>query len=75
MDTLKKSLPRSIAVVLCLLFSVIALAEEFDPAQSLFEEAMDDREAGKIYDAIKLFENILATYPVSYTHLRAHETF
>jgi tetratricopeptide (TPR) repeat protein len=40
-----------------------ALSEDLDPVQIQFEEAMDDREAGKIYDAIKLFENILSTHP------------
>jgi tetratricopeptide (TPR) repeat protein len=52
-----------IAAVASLIFTGYAIAEEVDPAQLQFEEAMDDREAGKIYDAIKLFENILATYP------------
>ena len=36
------------------------MAEEADPVQLQFEEAMDDRESGKVYDAIKIFENILA---------------
>ena len=40
-----------------------ALAGETDPVQQLFEEAMNHRESGKIYDAIKIFENILATNP------------
>ena len=54
---------RSIAGAACLMLSLLAPAEEIDPVESEFEEAMDDREAGKIYDAIKMFENILATYP------------
>jgi tetratricopeptide (TPR) repeat protein len=37
--------------------------EENDVIQAQFEEALDERESGKIYDAIKLFENILATNP------------
>ena len=40
-----------------------ALAYATDPVQQLFEEAMNDRESGKVYDAIKIFENILATNP------------
>lgn len=39
------------------------MAEEANPVQLQFEEAMDDRESGKVYDAIKIFENILATNP------------
>ena len=39
------------------------VAEEVDPVQILVEEAMDERKAGKIYDAIKMFENILSTHP------------
>lgn len=39
------------------------MAEETDPIQLQFEEAMDNRESGKVYDAIKIFENMLATNP------------
>ncbi len=39
------------------------LAEEIDPIQLQFEEALDNRESGKVYDAIKIFENMLATNP------------
>ena len=59
--TIKKSL--LLAAVACAVASGGALAEEPDPVQQMFEEAMDDRESGKIYDAIKIFENILATNP------------
>jgi len=52
-----------LAAAMCLMVIGETLAEEDDPVQLQFEEAMDDREAGKIYDAIKLFENILATHP------------
>lgn len=48
---------------MCLYTSTSASAEEADLIQSQFEEAIDDRESGKIYDAIKIFENILATNP------------
>ena len=47
----------------CPTANVGALAGETDPVQQLFEEAMNHRESGKIYDAIKIFENILATNP------------
>ena len=63
MEYIIKTIPGIVAAALLLLLSAGIFAEETDPAQLLFEEAMDDREAGKIYDAIKLFENILATYP------------
>ncbi|UCB55155.1 MAG: hypothetical protein JSW45_01035 [Thiotrichales bacterium] len=58
---INKQLIAAIAVLLITGSSVAA--DEPDPAQALFEEAMDDRESGKIYDAIKIFENILATNP------------
>lgn len=38
-------------------------AEGEDLVEKQFEEAMNNRESGKIYDAIKIFENILATNP------------
>ena len=38
-------------------------ADETDLAQQQFEEAMDDRESGKVFDAIQMFENILSTNP------------
>ena len=55
--------PLLIIAALCVVISSGALAEELDPIQQQFEEAMEDRESGKIYDAIKIFENILATNP------------
>lgn len=55
--------PLLIIAALCVVISSSALAEELDPIQQQFEEAMEDRESGKIYDAIKIFENILATNP------------
>ena len=52
-----------IVVAACTIASGTASAETPDLIQQQFEEAMDDRESGKIYDAIKIFENILATNP------------
>ena len=52
-----------LATVVCAATSGSVLAEEPDAVQKMFEAAMDDRESGKIYDAIKIFENILATNP------------
>ena len=49
--------------VICFIVAGSVVAEETDPIQLQFDEAMDDRESGKVYDAIKLFENILATNP------------
>jgi len=63
MEPIKTISTIFIAAAACLISTAYAAAEEVDPVQLQFEEAMDDREAGKIYDAIKLFENILATYP------------
>ena len=51
------------AAVICFIAVGNVLAEETDLIQKQFEEAMNDRESGKIYDAIKIFENILATNP------------
>ena len=48
---------------MCLIAAGNVMAEETDPIQLQFEEALDDRESGKIYDAIKIFENLLATNP------------
>jgi tetratricopeptide (TPR) repeat protein len=48
---------------ICLIATGSALAEETDPIQLQFEEALDSRESGKVYDAIKIFENMLATNP------------
>ena len=52
-----------LVAVICTVAGGRALAETPDPVQQQFEEAMEDRESGKIYDAIKIFENILATNP------------
>jgi tetratricopeptide (TPR) repeat protein len=43
--------------------NVIAEEVDTDLIEQQFKEAMDERESGKVYDAIKLFENILATNP------------
>jgi len=51
------------ATAMCSITAGSSRAEEADLIQSQFEEAIDDRESGKIYDAIKIFENILATDP------------
>jgi len=48
---------------MCFIASDSVLAEETDPIQLQFEEALDNRESGKVYDAIKIFENMLATNP------------
>ncbi len=48
---------------LCVVAGAAVSAELTDLIQRQFEEAMEDRESGKIYDAIKIFENILATNP------------
>ena len=47
----------------CLVFAGPVGVEEADLVQQQFEEAMDSRESGKVFDAIKIFENILATNP------------
>lgn len=39
------------------------IAEESDSVQAMFDQAMSDREAGKVFEAIKLFEDILKTNP------------
>ena len=51
------------ATILCFIISGNTLAGENDDVQKQFEQAMDSRESGKIFDAIKIFENILATNP------------
>jgi tetratricopeptide (TPR) repeat protein len=38
-------------------------ADEPDTAQTLFDQAMADRESGKVFEAIKLFEDILQINP------------
>ena len=48
---------------MCFITTGSVLAEEADPIQLQFEEALDSRESGKVYDAIKIFENMLATNP------------
>ena len=55
--------PALVLTLACFLANGATLADEADPVQQLFEEAVNDRESGKIYDAIKIFENILATNP------------
>ena len=49
--------------VMCFIATGIVTADEADTIQQQFEQALDDRESGKVYDAIKVFENILATDP------------
>jgi tetratricopeptide (TPR) repeat protein len=60
-------LPLTIRLLLLLLASTMsaapALADETDPAQTMFDEAMADRQTGKVFEAIKLFEDILKTNP------------
>lgn len=51
------------AAALWLLVTGCVSAEEADLVQKQFEEAMNNRESGKIFDAIKIFENMLATNP------------
>ena len=63
MQYIKSISTAFIAAAACLILTGYAVAEEVDPVELQFEEAMDEREAGKIYDAINLFENILATHP------------
>ena len=48
---------------ICFVAAGSAMAEEADLVQQQFDEAMNNRESGKVYDAIKIFENILATNP------------
>lgn len=60
---IKPIAPVVLMVIACLTSSGNGLAEEVDPVLMQFEEAMDERETGKIYDAIKMFENILSTHP------------
>lgn len=52
-----------LVTAICMAASSSALAEAPDVLEQQFEQAMEDRESGKIYDAIKIFENILATNP------------
>ena len=61
-DTIIKKLLVHTAAMCCIVAGS-AIAEEADPIQLQFEEALDDRESGKVYDAIKIFENMLATNP------------
>ena len=65
--SLRVFLPRRLLGILmiisCLTSSSHVMAEEVDPVQIQVEDAIDEREAGKIYDAIKMFENILSTHP------------
>lgn len=61
-NTIIKQLLFSTAAM-CLIATGSVLAEETDPIQLQFEEALDNRESGKVYDAIKIFENMLATNP------------
>ena len=63
MGHLKKINMGILAAAACLIAPGYAATEDVDPIERQFEEAMNDREAGKIYDAIKLFENILSTHP------------
>lgn len=51
------------ATATCLALATSVRAEETDLVQQQFEEAMNSRESGKVYDAIKIFENILSTNP------------
>jgi tetratricopeptide (TPR) repeat protein len=45
------------------ILAVPAYADEPDTTQALFDEAMADRESGKVFEAIKLFENVLQINP------------
>ena len=58
------AITRLVAGIACcgIAFSSMA-ADEVDLVQQQFEEAMDDRESGKVFDAIQMFENILSTNP------------
>lgn len=40
-----------------------AYPDDYDPAQAFFDEAMEKRESGKLFDAIELFEIILSHRP------------
>jgi tetratricopeptide (TPR) repeat protein len=55
--------PAILIAITCMIAIKDAGAQDIDPVQSQLEEAMDAREAGRIYDAIQLFENILAKHP------------
>jgi len=48
---------------MCIMAAGSVMADEDDLVQLQFDKAMDERESGKVYDAIKIFENILATNP------------
>jgi len=43
--------------------AIPAYSEASDPAQAIFDEAMEKRESGKLFDAIELFETILSHRP------------
>ncbi len=45
------------------ILAVPAYADEPDTTQALFDEAMADRESGKVFKAINLFENVLQINP------------
>ncbi len=51
------------AAAVCFIVAGSAMAEDADLVQKQFDEALDNRESGKVYDAIKIFENMLATNP------------
>jgi len=61
-NTILKKLVFHTAAI-CLIAAGSVTAEETEEIQMQFEEALDNRESGKVYDAIKIFENILATNP------------
>jgi tetratricopeptide (TPR) repeat protein len=50
-------------VVTCFIATGSVIADEAETIQQQFEQALDKRKSGKVYDAIKIFENILATDP------------
>ena len=56
---------RSLAFFLALLTSLVSntYAQSQDAVQSLFDEAIEKRDSGKVYEAIELFETILSTRP------------
>lgn len=56
---------RRLAFYLTLFIALlpVAYAEAKETTQALFDEAIEKRDSGKIYDAIKLFETILSTHP------------
>jgi len=61
----KKHTSISLVVALTLTLATFKAnaAETIDHLDAQLQAATEDREAGKIYDAIRLFENILATHP------------